>query len=139
MKATVISVLKSKKYTVHYYYHNTKKCNDDCEDISVGDAIVPMMEIRLWKDNFNPLKEKGIKTETQIVFATPQIIEKYTGFNLFDFNGFYCFEGVHLDIEFEWIEEQYPYLKTYHPRDYIDTEIFKYPRIKSIGDINYVW
>ena len=33
MKATIVSVFKSKKYMMHYWYHNTKKFNDDHESI----------------------------------------------------------------------------------------------------------
>ncbi len=139
MKATVISVFKSRKYTVHYWYHNTKKCSDDIEDISSGDTVVPMMEIRLWKGKLSSINDRKIEVNSQIVFATPEIIKRYTGFDLFESSGFYKFEGKVLEIEFEWVEQQYPYLRVYNPRDYISTENHRMLNISKIEDIKYDW
>lgn len=139
MKATVISVFKSKEYMVHYWYHNTKKCNGDSEATYFGDAIVPMMEIRLWKEKLNSINDRRVEVNSQIVFATPEIVKRYTGFDLFESLGYYKFEGKALEIEFEWVEQQYPYLRIYHPRDYISTEKYRMLNVSKIEDIKYDW
>ena len=137
MRATVISVFKSKKYTVHYWYHNTQKCKSGNEAVYHEDAIVPMMEIKLWKEKLNSIADRRIEAQGQIVFATPEVIEVYTGKDLFKSKGLWSFEGKYLDIEFEWEEKEYPYISTYHPRDYISTEVFKMPKILKIEDPKY--
>lgn len=133
MKATIVSVFKNKKYMMHYWYHNTKKCNDDFESIEHGDIYIPMMEIHLWEN------DKKVRVDSVITFATPEIIERYTGEDLFYAQYFYSFEGRALVIEFEWEDAEYPYLKTYHSRDYTSTEKYRIPKITKIEDVLYDW
>ena len=139
MKATVVSVFRNKDYVIQYWYHNVKKCNDDVEDISAGNAFVPMMEIKLWKDKLETINDKWVEVGSQIVFAPPKVVKKYTGLDMFEAQLFYRFYGRALNIEFEWVEESYPYLRVYHPRDYITTEKYRFPRVTFIEDTRYDW
>ena len=137
MKATVISVFKNKKYIVHYHYHH-HACGKDPEVIESGEYLAPMMEIKLWKEKQKSISDRKVETQGLIVFATPEIIKAYTGEDIFKSRGLWNYDCKYLDIEFEWGERQYPYIPTYHPRDYISTEEFKFPRIISIGELYFL-
>ena len=139
MRATVVSVFRSKSYIIDYWYHNTKKFSDDVESIERGSTYIPMMEIKVWKEKLDSINDKWIEPGGIITFATPEIIKKYTGFDLFEAQCFYKFEGRAFEIEFEWDESEYPYLRKYHSRDYITTNKIKLPIIHKIEDIKYDW
>jgi len=139
MKATVISVFKSKKYIMHYWYHNAKKFNDDHESIEPGDTYIPMMEMHLWKDKLDSINDKWVRIDSVITFATPELVKQYTGEDLFYTQRFWHFEGRALDIEFEWEDMEYPYLKKYHSRDFVSTNKHKIVKITKIEDTLYDW
>ncbi len=139
MKATVVSVFKNKKYMMHYWYHNTKKCQDDVESVEHHDACIPMMEMHLWRDRLDSINDRWVRVDSITTFATPEIIKRYTGEDLFYSQHFYSFEGRAIVIEFEWEYMEYPYLKTYHSRDYTSTGKHMIPKIINIEDTIYDW
>jgi hypothetical protein len=139
MKATVFSVFKVKSRKISYQYHNVEKNNDDVHAVTKHIFYTPMMEIKFWKEKFNPLTESPLEFDSHKVFATPEVIEKYTGFDLFEAPYYYYFDGRVLDIEFEWEEKEYPYIRTYHYKDYIRTDKYKLPIISKIEEPKFDW
>lgn len=139
MKATVVSVFKSKKYMIHYWYFNTKKFNDDNAAVEPRDIYVPMMEVHLWKEKLDSINDKWVRVDSVITFATPAIVSKYTGEDLFFMQGFWSFENRALNIEFEWEDKEYPYIKTYHPKDYTSTNKHRMMNIIKIEDTLFDW
>ena len=115
------------------------------------------MEIRLHKDN-NTLGEEAF-----CVWASPDVVKEYTGFDIFNQEYAYAFEGKVLDIEFEWVEGVYPYGELYDSseslvineehspiewfewcntndrrpirRDYVLSDKVRFPKIKMIKDV----
>lgn len=138
MKARIFSIFRSKKYNLEYWYHDTKKYHDDVEDISKNIFYTPMMEIRLIKKCSNSLMGEYLDTCERIVFASPEVIKKYTGFEIFNEKYFYSFNGRTLDIDFEWEEGMYPYISCGF-RDYITTEKYEFPLIKEITKTPNPW
>ena len=103
MRARVFRIFKDNKHTIPYTYVSPAKCHDDVKSVSNGKLTTPMMEIRLHKDD-NTLEDSPI-----CVWASPEVVKKYTGFEIFNQDYDYSFDGKVLDIEFEWIEGVYPY------------------------------
>lgn len=124
---------------ISYDYHNVKKNHDDVHAVTKHNFYTPMMEIRLWKEKWNQITESKLEFSSQKVFATPEIIKEYTGFDLFEAPYYYFFEGKVLDIEFEWEEKEYPYIRTYHYKDYIETSIYKIPKILKMEEPQFDW
>lgn len=67
-----------------------------------------MMEIRVFKD------DNTLESETILTIASPEVVNIYTGFDIFwgDYDYTYMFENRLPDdivIEFEWVEDEYPY------------------------------
>ena len=137
MKATVISVFKSKEYKIPYGYVSAKRFHDDFESVSGGEFVTPMMEIRLWKEKLHSINDRWVRVDSVITFATPEVINKYTGLDLFEVNSYWCFRERYLDIEFEWVEQEYPYLKRYSYRDSVWTDPIRMAKITSIGELHY--
>lgn len=157
MRARVFRIFKDNKHTIPYTIVSPAKYHDDVESVSNGKLITPMMEIRLHKDN-NTLCEEAL-----CVWASPAVVKKYTGFDIFNQEYKYAFEGKVLDIEFEWVEGVYPYGELYDSseslvinvehspikwfewrntndrlpirRDYVLSDKVRYPKIKMIKDV----
>ena len=129
MKARVFRVFKDKDHTISYIYVDVAKCHDDVESVDHRTVCVPMMGIRIFKDD-HTLEEEIINT-----YATPEVLKQYTDFDMFDKDYTYSIEGRVYDIEFEWVEKEYPYIKCYDQRDYIIADTIKFPNIKSITEV----
>lgn len=128
MKARVFKIIRTNNYRIKYTYVDAAKFHDDIESCQHHYFHTPMMEIRLFKDN------DTLEQEKLIVFASPEVIRKFTGFDMFDANYFYTIDGRVIDIDFDWVEEKYPYLKTFDRRDKIITKRYKFPRITKIEE-----
>lgn len=107
MKARVFRIFKDDLYKIGYTYVSPAKCHDDVQSVWNGEMPTPMMEIRMHRE------DDGLEDETLCVWTSPEVVKKYTGFNIFNQDYRYSFEGRVLDIEFEWIEGVYPYGKLY--------------------------
>ena len=150
MKAEVIRVFLDFKHKIEYTYVDVAKYNDDCETRVHKTLFTPMMEIKILKDD-------NTNSETICVFASPSIVKEYTGFEIFFQNYTYSFNNrlEYIEIEFEWINEVYPYAIIYDffkssnipvkwydynhkdieiPKftDYILSKKIKLPKIKNI-------
>ena len=78
MRARVFRIFKDNKHTIPYTYISPAKCHDDVESVSNGKLTTPMMEIKLYKDD-NTIEENPI-----CVWASPDIVKNYTGFDIFN-------------------------------------------------------
>ena len=107
IKARIFRVFKDNRHNVDYTFVSPAKYHDDVESVSNDEFITPMMEIRLLKED-NTFEKNSIS-----VWASPDVVRAYTGFEIFNQDYNYSFEGRILDIEFEWIEGVYPYSKLY--------------------------
>ncbi len=135
MKARVCKVFKNSRYQIDYIYVNTAKCRDDVEAWDKGSFRPPMMEVTIFKENEDIIEGKFE------VFASPELIKEYTGFNMFYSNYDFEISSRYYIIECEWVEGEYPYLYLYDSKDYTKTERYKYLKIFSIKDDGapYVW
>ena len=132
MKARVFKVIKNNDYRIKYTYVDAAKYHDDVEACHHCYFNTPMMEIRIFRDN------DSLEEETMIVFASPEIIKEFTGFDMFDAYYSFSIDRRVIDIDFEWVEGNYPYLKTDDRRDKILTDKYRYPKINKIeeADLN---
>jgi len=126
MKARVFKILKNNDFRIKCTYVDAAKFHDDIESCHHFYFLTPMMEIRLFKDNDTLEKDK------LIVFASPEVIKEFTGFDMFNVDYLYTIDGHVIDIEFEWADEKNPYLKADHRKDRIITDRYKFPRIIKI-------
>lgn len=131
MKARVFKVIKNTDYRIKYTYVDAAKCHDDVESCHHSYVCTPMMEIRLFKDN------DTLENERMMVFASPEVIKEFTGFDLFNASYSYTIDCRVIDIEFEWVEDKYPYLKADDRRDKILTDKYKYPKINKIKEADW--
>ena len=110
MKARVFKVFKDFEHRIRYTHISPPKYHDDVESVDQRTHLTPMMEICLFND------DESIDKESICTFASPEVIKAYTGFDMFDAAYLFSIEhrdsGV-IDIEFEWVEEVYPYLHIY--------------------------
>lgn len=159
MKARVFKIFKDYEHQIRYTHVSPSKCHDDVESICQLTYFAPMMKIRLF-NNDGSLGEGSICT-----FASPEVIKAYSGFDMFDAAYMFSIEhrdlGV-IDIEFEWVEDLYPYLNIYDSSDslvvnrvhtpvkwyecndscsrpfrsdYVLSEKIKFPKIREIKEI----
>ena len=161
IKARIFRVFKDNRHKVDYTFVSPAKYHDDVESVSNDEFITPMMEIRLLKED-NTFEKNSIS-----VWASPDVVRAYTGFEIFNQDYNYSFEGRILDIEFEWIEGVYPYSKLYdsseslainvehspiewyerydsktrlpYHRDYILSDKIRYPKISKIMEASLNW
>lgn len=131
MKARVFKVIKNNDYKIKSTYVDAKKFHDDVESCHHSYVCTPMMEIRLFSDN------DMLENERLIVFASPEVIKEFTGFDMFNASYSYVIDDRAIDIEFEWIEANYPYLKPDDRRDKILTDKYRYPKIHKIEEIDW--
>ena len=114
MKARIFRVFKDTEHKIRYTHVSPPKCHDDVESVDHRTHIIPMMDIRLFNDD-GSLDKNNICT-----YASPDVIKAYTGFDMFDADYMFSIEnrntGV-IEIEFEWVEEVYPYLNIYDSCD----------------------
>ena len=162
MKARVFKIFKDDKHTIPYTYVSPAKCHDDVESVSNGKLKTPMMEIRLCKE------DNTIERDSICVWASPDVVKKYTGFEIFNQDYNYSFDGKVLDIEFEWVDGVYPYGVFYDSReslvinevhshspiewyerygsnnrcsprsDYVLSDKVRFPKINMINEV-YLW
>ena len=128
MKARVFRVYKNYRHQIEYSYVNTAKFRDDTEAWYKYTMRTPMMDIGIIRDD-------GSIGSTFCAYATRELLKRYTGFDIFDSEYNFFMEGKVLDIEFEWIEIEYPYLESAAPRDRIVSHKIKFPSIKMIKNV----
>ncbi len=126
MKARVFRIFRDINHKIKYTYVDVAKFHDDIKSVSHHIYYTPMMEIKLWKD------EDTLEAEGMIVLATPEIVKEYTGFDMFNVDYSYSIHGKAIDIDFEWIECDYPYIKLWDTRDFITGCKVKIPQISRI-------
>ena len=135
MKAIVKRVYKDKNHTIDYTILRPAISHDDTDSYFHCVFYTPMMDIIM-------LSDTGLWKEKMTVFATPEIIEKFTGYNLFFQDWFFSFEKIqkcdfpeypYFEIEFEWEEINYPFIKI--RSDYYEevlVDVCRMPKIISI-------
>ena len=136
MRARVVRVFLNHQYKISYTYVEPKRFNDDVEAWSKGYLMPTMMEMWLMDGN------EIIGDSPIITFATPEIVEVYTGLkDLFGKQNdpfcTYSFSCSPIEIEFVWTEREYPYFKLYHRGDYIISDKYEIPEIIKV--INNIW
>jgi hypothetical protein len=133
MKALVLKVYKDREHCIDYTIVRPAISRDSLGSYFHEKWYTPMMDIQM-------LSEDGseYKGERLTVFATPDVIEQYTNYDLFYKDCFFSFEslGFGFEIEFEWNDTQYPYIKSWKIRkDYCDDVISKMCRIPKISSM----
>lgn len=133
MKARVFRVYKDNRHKVEYHYVNTAKFHDDVEAWYQCSIRTPMMDIRIFKD------DDSLESSTICTYASPELLKRYTGFDIFDAEYTFFIEGVVLDIEFEWVQQEYPYLESPKYRDRIVADKIHFPKISKIEEVVLDW
>ena len=128
MKARVFRVFKNSDYRIKGTYVDAAKFHDDVVSYDHFYYNTPMMEIRIFRS------DETLEEEKLDVFASPEVIKKYTGFDMFNSLYSYSIYGRVIDIEFEWVEAKYPYLKVNDRRDENLTDKYKFPKIAKIEE-----
>jgi len=114
MKARVFKIFKDNKHHISYTHVSPPKCHDDVKSVDHRIYYTPMMEICLFNG------DGSLDKESVCTFASPEVIKAFSGFDMF--NAAYMFSIEHrdlgvIDIEFDWVEGVYPYLKVYDSCD----------------------
>jgi hypothetical protein len=131
MKARVFRVFKDYNHILVYRIDFPARSHDDTESWEFYKRIVPVMEMRLFNDN------DTLEKEILCVLATPEVIKYYSGYDFFNKGILFSFDGNAVDIEFEWVEIEYPYIKK---DEFMYSDDMKYaipkvkfPKISSIS------